>query len=234
MKFSKFQIKGNSSQLFITTKYNKNININKSFIKTILVDHTPSLVATLQESELVIKFIRARSWHEYLKLLWNRSRITKEIRGSQLLQSIGLRIPKIHETGFGIIPSKRHEYLGYYTMENLSHSGFKELSKLIIEGGLEDLMREKIMFSVYQGLKVMRDHRIVFSDFHLDNVFANSIGDIAWIDTGVTTYNPINKKKFCFKYNQSITRYINYEYEGKILLSQDEIAIFKKLTITLQ
>jgi hypothetical protein len=232
MKLSIFKIRDNKTQPFVTTKYNK--SIKKTFLKTILIDHTPSLVATLQESGLVIKFIRARSWHEYLKLLWNRSRITKEIKGNQLLKSIGLRVPKIHETGFGIIPSKRHEYLGYYIMDNLSHSGFQELSKLIIEEELDDLMREKIMFAVYEGLKVMRDHRIVFSDFHLDNVFANGIGNITWIDTGITTYNPINKKKFCFKYNQSITRYINYEYEGKILLSQDEKAIFKKLMITLQ
>jgi hypothetical protein len=232
MKLSIFKIRDNKTQLFITTKYNK--SIKKTFLKTILIDHTPSLVATLQESELVIKFIRARSWHEYLKLLWNRSRITKEIKGSRLLKSIGLRVPKIHETGFGIIPSKRHEYLGYYIMENLSHSGFQELSKLIIEGGLEDLMREKIMFSVYQGLKTMRDHHIVFSDFHLDNVFANNVGDITWIDTGITTYHKMNEKKFRDKFNYSITRYINYEYEGKTLLSQDEKAIFNKLMITLQ
>jgi predicted unusual protein kinase regulating ubiquinone biosynthesis (AarF/ABC1/UbiB family) len=77
----------------------------------------------------------------------------------------------------------------------------------------------------------MRDNRIVFSDFHLDNIFANEVGDINWIDTGITTYSPINEKKFHLKYNQSIIRYINYEYEGEILLSQNEKAIFKELLI---
>jgi serine/threonine protein kinase len=229
MKISTFRIKNLTSQPFLTTKYDK--CTSQHSLKKILVDHTPSLVGTLKESKFIIKFIKARSWHEYLKLLWNRSRITKEIRGSKLLEGLNLNVPKIHETGFGIIPSMKYEYLGYYIMENLYLSGFKELSKLIKKEEFSNDIRRKVILSIYEGLKVMRDNRIVFSDFHLDNIFANEVGDINWIDTGITTYSPINKKKFHLKYNQSIIRYINYEYEGEILLSQNEKAIFKELLI---
>jgi serine/threonine protein kinase len=232
MKISIFKIENIKSQPFLTIKYDK--HINQKSLKNILVDHTPSLVGTLEESGFIIKFIRARSWHEYLKLLWNRSRITKEIKGNKLLAGLRLNVPKIHETGLGIIPSIKHEYLGYYIMDNLSQSGYQELSKLIKDGALNEPMREKIMYSVYKGLKVMRENNIVFSDFHLDNIFANKMGDITWIDTGVTTYSLVNNKKFRLKYNQSITRYINYEYEGEILLSQSEKAIFEELLITLK
>jgi serine/threonine protein kinase len=230
MRFSYFKIADKNSQLFLTTKHNK--KLTSLPIKDILIDHTPSLVGILNESGLIIKFIKARSWHEYLKLCWCHSRISKEIKGSELLRCLGLNVPTIYEIGFGIIPSTRHDYLGYYIMENLTHSDFYELSKLIKEKSISDLIRQKIMISIYQGLKVMRENNIVFSDFHLDNIFANKVGDITWIDTGVTTYSLRNNKKFRSKYNQSITRYINYEYEGVILLSQGEKTIFEKLLIT--
>jgi serine/threonine protein kinase len=229
MKISIFKIKNIKSQPFLTITYNKHANQNS--LMNVLVDHTPSLVGTLEESEFIIKFIRARSWHEYLKLLWNRSRITKEIRGSKLLAELNLNVPKIYETGLGIIPSMKHEYLGYYVMENLSQSGYQELSKLMKDGVLNEPMREKIMYSVYKGLKVMRDKRIVFSDFHLDNIFSNNNGDIVWIDTGVTTYHILNKKRFIDKFNFSITRFIFYCSDRGNTLNNQELFIFNKLLI---
>ena len=197
----------------------------------VLVDHIPSLVGILKDSGLVIKFIRARSWHEYIKLLWNHSRITKEIRGSELLQKLGLNVPKIHEVGFGIMPSKKYEYLGYYIMENLTPSGFQELSKLIKEDAIDDVIREKIMIAVYHGLKDMRENHIVFSDFHLDNVFANDSGDIVWIDPGVTTYTKFNEKKFRDKFNYSINRYIFYCSDRGNTLTDKETALFRSLLL---
>ena len=229
MKISIFNITDTNSQPFLTTLYDE--KAPKPILKNIIVDHTPSLVGTLDKSEHIIKFIRARSWHEYVKLLWNRSRITKEIKGSQLLKGLGLSVPEIYEIGFGIIPSPRHEYLGYYIMENLSHLGFQELSKLIKENAIDDTMRGKIMLAVCDGLRVMRDHRIVFSDFHLDNIFANDAGNITWIDAGVTTYHKMNEKKFRRKFNYSITRYIFYCNDRGNTLRKKETAMFNALLI---
>jgi serine/threonine protein kinase len=229
MKISIFKIENIKSQPFLTIKYDK--HINQKSLKNILIDHTPSLLGTLEESELIIKFIRARSWHEYLKLFWNRSRITKEIKGNKLLAGLHLNVPKIYETGLGIIPSMKHEYLGYYIMDNLSQSGYQELSKLIKDGALNEPMREKIMCSVYEGLKVMRDKRIVFSDFHLDNIFSNDNGKIVWIDTGVTTYQVLNKKRFINKFNYSITRFIFYCRDRGNTLNNQELLLFNKLLI---
>lgn len=227
MKLSTIKIDGQKSQLFFTTKQCEPEHEHE--LDQVLVDHIPSLVGTLKDSNLVIKFIKARSWHEYIKLLWNHSRITKEIRGSELLKGLGLTVPIIYEAGLGIIPSRKHKYIGYYIMENLTTSGFQELSKLIRDGAIDTTMRDKIMTSVFKGLEVMRNNRIVFSDFHLDNVFANSSGEITWIDPGVTTYNKMNEKKFRAKFNHSINRYINYTYAGKSLLSKSEIIKMKNL-----
>jgi len=232
LKFSAFDIQGKKSQPFLTTRYAS--TSQQHILDYVLVDHIPSLVGILKDSGLVIKFIRARSWHEYIKLLWNHSRITKEIRGSELLQELGLHVPKIHEVGFGIVPSKKHEYLGYYIMENLTPSGFQELSKLIKENAIDDAIREKIMTSVYLGLKMMRDKYIVFSDFHLDNVFSNEYGEIIWIDPGVTTYNKLNENKFKDKFNHSINRFIFYCNDRGNTLTDKETALFQSLLIPKQ
>lgn len=232
MKLSAFQLPYQKTQLFLTTS--SNFKLKEKSVDTILVDHTPSIVGMFSGSNLIIKFIRARSWHEYLKLLWNHSRVTKEVNGCGLLTNLGLRVPIIHEVGYGVIPSTNHAYLGYYIMENLTQSGFQELSKLIKENAIDDALREIIMNSIYDGLKAMRDSRIVFSDFHLDNVFANKQGEIAWIDAGVTTYHSFNKKKFIKKYNHSINRYINYIYSGQQLLLPTEKKMFSTLLIPIK
>lgn len=227
MKLTDFDLPHNKTQTFLTTRYDNNLHNNT--IQHVLIDHNASLVAVLPKSDLVIKFIKARSWHEYLKLLWNHSRLTKEVKGCSLLRSLGLRVPEIYEVGYGLIPSPRHKYLGYYIMENLTKSDYHELSRLIKDNMISSSIRKKIMQSVHDGLKTMRDHNIVFSDFHLDNVFANQSGDLAWIDTGVTTYKTFNKEKFRKKYNHSINRYINYQYNGTELLSLPEKAVFENL-----
>lgn len=227
MKLSAFQLKDKKTQHFFTIY--SSLKLKETSLDNILVDHTPSLVGMFSESKLIIKFIRARSWHEYIKLLWNHSRVTKEVKGSQLLSQLGLTVPQIFEVGYGVIPSTKHEFLGYYIMENLTQAGFQELSQLIKEGLLEKDMRQEIMLKIYKGLKVMRDNQIVFSDFHLDNVFANKQGDITWIDTGVTTYSKFSNKKFHAKHKHAINRFINYEYAGQQLLSQSEKSMFKDL-----
>lgn len=229
MKLSTFQLAHQKTQPFLTTS--SSLKIKEKSVDNILVDHTPSLVGMFNESKLIIKFIRARSWHEYLKLLWNHSRITKEVKGSSLLIQLGLRVPEIHEVGYGVVPSANHKYLGYYIMENLTQSGFQELSKLIRENTINETLRITIMKSIHDGLRTMRDNRIVFSDFHLDNVFANEQGEIAWIDAGVTIYHSCNKKKFIEKFNYSITRFIFYCNDRGNTLSDQETHLFESLLL---
>jgi tRNA A-37 threonylcarbamoyl transferase component Bud32 len=232
VKFSSLNILEKKSQFFLTTKHQT--NSKQHILNNVLVDHTPSLVGVLKDSGLVIKFIKARSWHEYIKLLWNHSRITKEIKGSELLKGLGLTVPTIYEVGLGVIPSRKHKYIGYYIMENLSLSGFEELSKLIKTGAIDPFMRERIMISVFKGIEKMRDNRIVFSDFHLDNVFANKSGDITWIDPGVTTYNKMNERRFRDKFNYSINRFIFYCNDRGNELSEKESDMFKQLMMPAQ
>lgn len=229
MKLSVFDINGDKTQPFFTiVKHKSN---SKNSLQSTLIDHTPSLVGTLRASDLIVKFIKARSWHEYAKLLWNHSRVTKEVKGAQLLENLGFKIPTIYEVGYGFLPSLNYKYLGYYVMENLNHSDYQELSKLIKDGEIERGMRSKIIRSVYEGLKLMRDNRIVFSDFHLDNVFANQQGEITWIDTGVTTYHKLNEKKFRKKLNHSITRFIFYSNDRGNTLSEEETDMFNSLLL---
>jgi hypothetical protein len=230
MKLSTINFRNKKFQFFVT----KNITMNASTlsIATVLIDHTPSLVATLKNSDLIIKCIRARSWHEYIKILWNHSRISKEVHGSLLLAQLGLSTPKIHQVGIGLIPSRNYQFLGYYVMENLYKQESYELSKLIKNDKIDTIIRAKAMDAIYCGLRKMREKYIVFSDFHLENIFSNAEGEITWIDTGVTTYRRFNAKKFNAKYNQSIHRYINYEYKGENLLSLAEQSMFKTLLLS--
>jgi|TARA_B110001454_G_scaffold67672_1_gene65941 tRNA A-37 threonylcarbamoyl transferase component Bud32 len=229
MKISAFQIMDEESQSFLTTRYSE--LVQQFSLNTILINHKPSLVGVLHDSDLVIKFIKARSWHEYLKLIWNHSRVTKEVKGTEILEDLGLNVPVIHQVGYGVIPSSRYDYLGYYIMENLTLSGYQELSKLIKDGGIDLIMRKKVMKAVYEGLKLMRDNHIVFSDFHLDNVFANNQGKITWIDAGVTTYHKLNKVKFKKKYDHSITRFIAYSNDRGNTLFDEETAMFNSLLL---
>lgn len=231
MKLSTVVFKNQDSQLFLTSL--SNMENPTLFVDSVLVDHTPSLVATLIKSDYIIKCIRARSWHEYIKLIWNHSRISKEVHGSSLLKKLGLSVPEIHQVGIGIIPSRNYQFIGYYVMDNLHLKGFHELSKLINDNKINVEVRMKAMCSIHAGLKKMKEAHIVFSDFHLDNIFSNELGDITWIDTGITTYRKLNSKNFHKKYNHSIRRYINYEYEGKQLLSPSEQSMFKGLLFPL-
>lgn len=224
MKYSTFNIQHEKSQPFLTVDYSDESLSNN--IHDIIIDHAASLVGITSKNGLIVKFIKARSWHEYLKLLWNHSRVTKEVKGNRLLSKLGLRVPRIQEVGYGVIPSNKYKFIGYYIMENLKTSGYQELSTLITNNNLSDSIRSKIMFSIYNGLKAMRDNRIIFSDFHFENIFSDSKGEVIWIDTGVTTYNKLNNRKFVKKFNQSVNK-----YGSGNALSHEEINMFNSLLI---
>lgn len=77
----------------------------------------------------------------------------------------------------------------------------------------------------------MRNNRIVFTDFHLDNIFANDTSNITWIDAGVTTYTKVNDKKFRYKFTYSITRFMFYCNDRGNTLSEKETSMFKSLLL---
>ena len=111
MKISAFQIMDEESQSFLTTRYSE--LVQQFSLNTILISHKPSLVGVLHGSYLVIKFIKARSWHEYLKLIWNHSRVTKEVKGTEILEDLGLNVPVIHQVGLIYLMDDRLLYCKY-------------------------------------------------------------------------------------------------------------------------
>lgn len=205
-------------QLFFRKRYNTTQYPSEYTLIKTLKNHTPSLVAICNHKGLVLKLIRPRKYHEVVKLLWNHSRLSKETRGNRTLSKLGLNVPTIHEAGFGLIPAKKYEFIGYYLMDNLSEKGYDEVFNIFQEKISEEL-REKLFNEILNGLKLMQYNRIVFTDFTLGNVFGNTNGELIWIDTGVTHYNKISQSKFIKKNNNSMERLARIH---KDLLTQQE------------
>lgn len=188
-------------------------------LETILIDHKPSLVGVAQNPKVIVKLIKPRKWHDRIKMLWRHSRLHKEIDGNLLLQRLGFRVPHIIESGAGFSTLLGKPFLGYYLMENLHQSGFAEAKPLFSDQQLSDQpaddkqvaeKRAVILQQIIAGLKTLRDQRVVFSDFHLDNVLVDANDNLAWIDTGVTYYQWYRGHKFKQKFNFSIERFIRY------------------------
>lgn len=177
-------------------------------IVNIIKEHTPSTIALLDDQSKVLKLIKPRRWHEYIKLLTARSRLSKEVRGNFILRSLGIGVPKIYEYGLGLFPTRQYKYIGYYVMENLNMSSYEDVSSLIWGDKLSDQVRYQLFENVFNDILIMRDNRIVFSDITYGNIFSDKEGKIIWIDTGVTTYSRFNNKKFKEKYNFSLNRFL--------------------------
>ena len=175
------------SQPFVTT-FNQSGDPLHHAPKIVLTDNAPSTVLVTEQDQHILKLIRPRKWQEYFKLLWGHSRYQKEIKGNYMLRKIGLQVPEIYETAIGIIPTARYRYLGYYVMENLSKRGFSTLLSQFKNPDLSVDERQQLFEKMLAGLKRMKLHRIVFTDFHLENVMVNQSGELAWIDTGITHY----------------------------------------------
>lgn len=223
--------KDKSSQPFITA-YSTLTSDFSYCIQNILSDRTPSLVGTTEgEHPTIIKLIRARTWHEYLKMLWMHSRVSKEVNGNTVLKDLDLNVPEILEVGYGLLPTRNYEFIGYYIMEDLTNAGYREVSDLIRSGDFVQEQRTVIMRKIFDGLKTMRDNYIVFSDFHLDNIFSDKHGNIKWIDTGVSLYTGIRKNKFIKKHNHAINRFIHYYDKTELLMSESEKSHFRDLLI---
>ncbi|MCY0967066.1 hypothetical protein [Parathalassolituus penaei] len=188
-----------------------------------IIDHTPSTLLNLGDSNgrQVLKLVKARSWHEYIKLLWAHNRLFKEVRGNRLLKQLGIPVVRITEVGVRLLPARGRRYLGYYLMEDLQEQGYREGREILRDPQTSLLQRQQLIDGVIQHLQIMKEQRVVFSDCHFGNVFMNRDGQLRWIDTGVTRYGFGRRHRFTSKFNFSIRRFAFYEADG-ILLSEAE------------
>ena len=193
--------------------------------EVIVEERNTSIVTLADNGKKVIKFIKPRSWEEYLKHLWFHCRVYKEIRGNRALAALGLRTPKIYEVGTSILPfpTKNFKYLGYHCMENLYEAGYEEAYNFYKKLDEADPVRAIITQNIIRDVLKMRKAHIVFSDLHLKNVFADGEGNIAWIDTGIIKCRSAEVPKFRTKYNRSIDRLLNF-YRDERVLSETEKA----------
>lgn len=192
----------------------------------VLKDYIPSLVLALPERRAILKLVRARRWHEYVKLLWNHSRASKEIAGNRLLRSIGICVPHIHESGMGLFPAKGYQFLGYYIMDDLQYSGFENSRFLFLEGRVTEVQRGPFLQNILGDIHRMCARRIVFNDLKFENIFCNAQGDIAWIDTGISYYPYWQRSKFRKKHNDAIDYFLLHHEK---FLRADEVVQFKSL-----
>ena len=210
------------SQSFFTTFSQSGLPLSHS-LESIIRDATPSTVAITRQDHHILKLIKPRSWHEYFKMFWGHSRYHKEIQGNYLLRKIGLQVPEIYETGIGS-PATQYEYLGFYIMENLQKRGFDTLLSRLESGSLTPEKRNQLFGDMLAGLQRMKHHRIVFTDFHLENVMVNDNDELVWIDTGVTRYHWYSKPLFRKKLKRSIKRLLSY-HGGDFFNAQEQQAL---------
>ncbi|MDK2779424.1 MAG: hypothetical protein KYX62_17405 [Pseudomonadota bacterium] len=190
--------------------------------ESILEERRPSLLTLTHNGERVLKLIKPRTWHEYFKLFWFHSRVSKEIKGNRTLASIGLRTPTIYEAGISIFPARDFRYIGYYCMENLSSAGYQEVYRYYKSLDDNSELRARITENLIHDLLEMRRHSIVFSDLHLNNVFADEQGKICWIDTGIIKFRSDSSARFRKKYDQSVIRLLDFYRSEKVMTDQEK------------
>lgn len=190
-----------------------------------LIDHTPSTVVSMTPERKILKLVKARSWHEYVKTYWAHSRLFKEVRGNQQLRDLGVPVACIHEVGFTLIPFIKRGYLGYYIMDDLRQSGYQEARAYLDNPDTSDALRATIMGHIVRDLRTIRDANTVFPDAHLSNVLCNAQGEICWIDTGLSHYGWGRKHRFHAKYNHAIRNFAKYDYYGELLRPNEQQAL---------
>jgi tRNA A-37 threonylcarbamoyl transferase component Bud32 len=185
------------------------ISRHQDDVHSILIDHKPSLVATVNRQQQVVKLVKARSWHEYVKQLWNHSRLSKEIKGNRTLQQIGIRVPQIYETGVNLRPFAKPHYLGYYAMEDLAQAGYREFEALVNDPATPPELLTTAMQNVVADLHRMKQHNVVFSDINKRNIYISAEGHSAWIDTGVKVFPATKQQRFRAAYNHAVSKFIH-------------------------
>ncbi len=170
-------------------------------------DNDSSTVLRSDRRRLLIKLIKARSWHEHVKIFWQRSRTHKEYKGAFMLRSIGVRTPELYEMGISFPWRAGAKYIGYYVMEDLSFRNLKALSSLEPDADNTEL-RRVILGNIVNGYQKMRETLVLYSDPNLDNVFYSpDNGEITFIDTGTKKYR--NEEKFRLQFNRALRGFYN-------------------------
>lgn len=190
-------------------------------LQHIMIDYTPSTVAITNDGD-VVKLIKARSWHEHVKIFWARSRTHKEVNGARILNNLGMNTPDIYEMGISLPIFPHSKYIGYYLMNNLKSNDIYTGLEFFKKDNLNTEIREKALESILSGLRTLYQINYVFTDFHLDNLFINNKGQIYWIDIGITKYSSRKKKE---KIKKAIEKLISYHNGGN--LTEDEKEFIK-------
>ncbi len=225
MNISRIQTSDEYRQSFIHFKP-QNVRSLHFRNSDIIKDNNPSLVCKIDRKNYILKCVKPRRFHEYFKMLWGRSRLTKEINGNYFLRSIGLMTPDIIDIGYGLIPIKGYRFIGYYIMKNIEESGFYNSDWLIKEHKLSDENRSRFIKNVHDDIKLMLQHHTIFSDLKLKNIHADLSGNTNWIDTGITRYHQLNQKKFKLKFNGTLDRFLKISDKE---LSLEEKKLFLSL-----
>lgn len=205
VEFSSAQ--GQKIQTFIRTNQQRDRSAVLQAGKLIL-DHKPSTVTYCKDGKTIIKLIKPRNWKERAKLFWGHSRVHKETRGARIFNQLGLKTPDIYEMGIAIPFFFKSEYIGYYVMSDLTQRGLVPVLDLFCRSDTSNEMRMTLLANICDGLKRLRSRNIVFTDFHLSNVFSDQEGNITWIDTGVSYY--FSQRKMYSKLKSSVMRLMQY------------------------
>lgn len=197
--------------------------------KDVIKDNTPSSVAFVNQGSKVLKLVKPRSWHEIGKFFYGRSRMSKELKGNHLLRSLGLSVANIEAYGYGL-PAKPYEYLGFFLMENLYNRGCKSAEQVFSQETLNADERKEFFVSFLADFQLMITNRINFSDLTLSNVFLSESHKPIWIDTGVTLYSALSKKKFNLKCEYTLNRFLRRHQQD---LNEAEKGLIKEILLKL-
>ena len=173
----------------------------------ILSDQRSGTVAVLH-TKYILKLVKGRSWHEYVRLLWGRSRLSKEVKGNSLMVRAGLRVPQLAEIGITVMPWKKDSYLGYYCMEDMTDSGYCELENWLKQPGRTTGEIAAIIHAIASDIKKLMQKKLVYTDINKRNIYINSDHEIAWIDTGISKYHFFTVAKFRKHHNKSLSKFI--------------------------
>lgn len=170
-------------------------------LKQVIRDHHASTVGVTNNNRVILKLVKARTWHEHFKILWKRSRTHTEFTGAKLLRSIGVDTPDVYEMGISFPVPRDALYIGYYLMENLEGSGYFALSDI-----QETLTKHQISHltkEISRIMEILYENRVVYSDFNLGNIFFNpDTMAVKLIDTGAKRY--YKRKSHIKKHNKAI------------------------------
>ncbi len=173
---------------------------------------------------LIVKFVKARRWHEYYKVFYGASRTSKEVQSNVRLKELGLTVPDITEYGIALIPTHFFGYTGYYVMRPAPGLGEAHL----FLNGLKPEAQQNFAEQLIRDLTTLKAHRIIYGDLALRNIFCSETGALCWIDTGIDEFPARQKKRFKRKWKQSIEQFLRWESQ-KELLNEEQLARIKAL-----